>query len=87
LGGALAEWKAELIEALGGDDHISPQERVLVETCARDHMIQSSIDGWPHFNTLTNSFSSTTNTVSTRSCASTHAALGNFYKPGIEVSA
>jgi hypothetical protein len=46
LGRALAEWKAELIEALGGNETISPQERVLIETCARDHVILSSIDAW-----------------------------------------
>jgi hypothetical protein len=46
LGRALVEWKADLIEALGGADNISPQERVLIEICARDHMILSSIDAW-----------------------------------------
>lgn len=46
LGRALADWKAELIDALGGPDNISPQERVLIETCVRDHMILSSIDAW-----------------------------------------
>lgn len=46
LGRALAEWEGELIESLGGADSISPQERVLIEMCAKDYMLLSSIDAW-----------------------------------------
>jgi hypothetical protein len=44
VGVALRAWRHDLIEALGGDDVISPQRRALVELATRTHLMVESVD-------------------------------------------
>jgi hypothetical protein len=46
VGRMLTEWRAELIEALGGESEVSPQQAILIDLIARDRMIIASVDGW-----------------------------------------
>lgn len=39
VGVALRAWRSDLIEALGGDDLVSPQQRSLVELATRTHLM------------------------------------------------
>jgi hypothetical protein len=45
-GHALAEWRRGLLADLGGEEHLSTQELVLVEQVTRPRMILDSVDGW-----------------------------------------
>jgi hypothetical protein len=44
VGVALREWRSEMIEALGGESAISPQQRALIELATRTHLLIESID-------------------------------------------
>jgi len=44
VGEALRAWRTDLIDALGGDDVVSPQERALVELATRTHLMVESVD-------------------------------------------
>jgi hypothetical protein len=44
VGVALRAWRADLIDALGGDDTVSPQRRALVELATRTHLMVESVD-------------------------------------------
>jgi hypothetical protein len=43
---ALAQWRRELIEDLGGEDSISTQQRTLVELASTSKLLLGSIDAW-----------------------------------------
>ena len=45
-GKALAKWRADLIEDLGGDDVISTQRVALIELAVRSKLLLDSIDTW-----------------------------------------
>ena len=44
VGVALRTWRGDLIEALGGEDVVSPQQRSLVELATRTHLMVESVD-------------------------------------------
>jgi hypothetical protein len=44
VGAALRSWRSDLIEALGGEDVVSPQQRSLVELATRTHLMLESVD-------------------------------------------
>lgn len=44
LAAPVKAWQDELIEALGGRDHISPQRMALVEMATREYLMLNSID-------------------------------------------
>jgi hypothetical protein len=44
VGVALRLWRTEMIDALGGEDAISPQQRALIELAARTHLMVESVD-------------------------------------------
>jgi hypothetical protein len=43
---ALAAWRSELIEALGGEDAVTPQKRVLVDAIVRSKLYIDNLDCW-----------------------------------------
>ena len=46
LGKALASWRKDLIEDLGGRDAISTQQEALVDLAVKSKLILDSIDSW-----------------------------------------
>jgi hypothetical protein len=46
LGKALAHWRQELIEDLGGPEAVSTQERAIVDLAVRTKFLLDSIDAW-----------------------------------------
>ncbi len=46
LGKALAKWRADLIQDLGGKESISTQQEALVDLCVKSKLILDSIDAW-----------------------------------------
>ncbi len=46
LGKALAEWRQELIQDLGGPDAVSTQTRAIVDLAVRTKLLLDSIDAW-----------------------------------------
>ena len=46
LGKALASWRKNLIEDLGGKDMVSTQQEALVDLCVRSKLMLDSIDNW-----------------------------------------
>lgn len=46
LGKALAEWRQQLIQDLGGPDGVSTQERAIVELAVRTKLLLDSVDAW-----------------------------------------
>ena len=46
LGKALAKWRADLLEDLGGKETISTQQESLVDLCVRSKLMIDSIDCW-----------------------------------------
>jgi hypothetical protein len=46
VGMALREWRAALVQDLGGESAISAQQRAIVEMCSKTYLILSSIDRW-----------------------------------------
>jgi hypothetical protein len=46
VGRALAQWRKELINDLGGDDNISTQQRTLIELASTSKLLLGSIDAW-----------------------------------------
>ncbi len=46
LGKALAEWRHELIQDLGGLDAVSTQEKAVVELAVKTKLLLDSIDAW-----------------------------------------
>ncbi len=46
LGRALAEWRQELIDDLGGTDAVSTQERAIVDLAVKTKLLLDSIDAW-----------------------------------------
>ena len=46
VGRALAEWRGELIDALGGDGQVSPQQETIIDLAVRSKLILDSIDAW-----------------------------------------
>ncbi len=46
LGKALAEWKYELIQDLGGPDAVSTQEQAIIELAVKTKLLLDSIDAW-----------------------------------------
>jgi hypothetical protein len=45
-GKSLLIWKDELLDALGGDEAVSPQQRALVDLAVRTKLYVDSIDAW-----------------------------------------
>lgn len=43
---ALAQWRKELIQDLGGEDNISTQQRTLIELASTSKLLLGSIDAW-----------------------------------------
>jgi hypothetical protein len=43
---ALAQWRQELINDLGGEDNISTQQRTVIELAAASKLLIGSIDAW-----------------------------------------
>jgi hypothetical protein len=46
LGKALAQWRADLIQDLGGPDSVSTQRAALVDLAVRSKLILDSLDAW-----------------------------------------
>jgi hypothetical protein len=46
LGKALAKWRGDLIEDLGGRESVSTQQEALVDLCVKSKLILDSIDAW-----------------------------------------
>src|SRR5262249_22131393 len=46
LGRALTQWRAELIEALGGPDAVSPQQLVIVDQATTTKLLLDSVNAW-----------------------------------------
>ncbi len=46
LGKALAEWRQELIQDLGGPDAVSTQARAIVDLAVRTKLLLDSVDAW-----------------------------------------
>jgi hypothetical protein len=46
LGKALAQWRADLIQDLGGPDAVSTQRAALVDLAVRSKLILDSLDAW-----------------------------------------
>ncbi len=46
LGKALAKWRADLIQDLGGSETISTQQEALVDLAVKSKLILDSIDAW-----------------------------------------
>jgi hypothetical protein len=46
VGEALRVWRGDLIEALGGEAVVSPQQRAIVELCARTYLMVESVDAY-----------------------------------------
>jgi hypothetical protein len=46
LGKALAEWRQELIQDLGGLDAVSTQEKAVIELAVKTKLLLDSIDAW-----------------------------------------
>ncbi len=46
LGKALAKWRGDLIQDLGGKEAISTQQEALVDLCVKSKLILDSIDAW-----------------------------------------
>ncbi len=46
LGKALNQWRAELVNHLGGADSISKQQAVILDLAARTHLLLQSVDNW-----------------------------------------
>ena len=46
LGKALAKWRADLIQDLGGRENISTQQEALVDLAVKSKLILDSIDSW-----------------------------------------
>jgi hypothetical protein len=46
LGKALAEWRQELIQDLGGSDAVSTQEKAVIELAVKTKLLLDSIDAW-----------------------------------------
>src|SRR5262247_561249 len=45
-GKALVRWRLELVQDLGGEDHISTQQAALIELCVRSKLMIDTIDNW-----------------------------------------
>ena len=46
MGKALAHWRAELVNDLGGPEVISKQQGVVIDLALRTHLLLQSIDHW-----------------------------------------
>jgi hypothetical protein len=46
VGRALAQWRRDLINDLGGDENISTQQRSLIELASTSKLLLGSIDAW-----------------------------------------
>jgi hypothetical protein len=46
LGKALAQWRADLVEDLGGQEAVSTQQLALIDLAARSKLLLDSIDAW-----------------------------------------
>ena len=46
VGRALAQWRAELVDDLGGPDVVTVQQRAIVDLCVREKLMVDSIDTW-----------------------------------------
>lgn len=46
VGKALTQWRAELVNDLGGDHAVSKQQSVVVDLAARTHLLLQSVDHW-----------------------------------------
>lgn len=46
VGEPLRAWRAELIESLGGEGAVSPQQRAIIELAVRTHLMLESVDGY-----------------------------------------
>lgn len=46
IGKALALWRDELIESLGGNETVTPQQLIVIDQCIRTRLILNSIDRW-----------------------------------------
>jgi hypothetical protein len=44
VGVALRGWRSDLVDALGGENVVSPQQRALVELATRTHLMVESVD-------------------------------------------
>lgn len=44
VGAALRAWRSDILEALGGEEVVSPQQRALVELATRSHLMVESVD-------------------------------------------
>jgi len=45
-GRALAQWRADLVRDLGGDDAVSTQQGALIDLCVKSKLLLDSIDVW-----------------------------------------
>lgn len=46
LSRTIQEWKAELVDSLGGSGNLSAQQTIVVETIVRDRLAIESIENW-----------------------------------------
>lgn len=46
VGEPLRAWRAELIESLGGEGAVSPQQRAIIELAVRTHLMLESVDSY-----------------------------------------
>lgn len=46
LGKALAKWRSDLVQDLGGRESVSTQQEALVDLCVRSKLMLDSIDTW-----------------------------------------
>ncbi len=44
LGNALRAWRQELVEALGGEEAVTPQQRSIIDLASRTHLMLESVD-------------------------------------------
>ena len=46
VGKALNQWRAELVNDLGGKDAVSKQQSVVIDLAVRTHLLLQSVDHW-----------------------------------------
>jgi hypothetical protein len=46
VGEALRAWRSEIISCLGGEEHISAQQRAVVEVATKTYLLLESVDRW-----------------------------------------
>lgn len=46
VGKALVQWRANLVEDLGGWDNVSTQQMAMIDLCVRQKLMVDSIDAW-----------------------------------------